>query len=203
MWPTCRNTTLKWKPRLGIYSNSTKTCTYNPKTKKAYSYGHWCFLMEIEGKLVFNSHSFSPTTSNHQSAVLDLLKQLKVKIDAYIDTRLSLSETVFISHLPDIYKSLFSNEIEAARKTSKGWMHETRLNKIQSCKDKIALINAMGYKISKKEIAKIKKSCEAAEKTRNETIALNRRIAAQRRKQQKVVKQTNKVFNLNVLKRSA
>ncbi len=51
----------------------------------AYSYGWWRFLERINGKLVFNSYSYSNSTSKHQSKVLNLLEHLGLNIDLYIE----------------------------------------------------------------------------------------------------------------------
>lgn len=68
--------------------------TFDPKTKKAYSYGWWLFLAEIEGVLVFNNYSYSPSTTKHQYKLRALLRQLNIKIDIEMPIHGGLSETI-------------------------------------------------------------------------------------------------------------
>ncbi len=58
---------------------------FNPMDTTAYSYGWWRFLERINGKLVFNSYSYSNSTNRHQSKVLNLLSHLGLNIDLYIE----------------------------------------------------------------------------------------------------------------------
>jgi len=68
------SSSLKFYKRLQVYKNSTGTVEYNPLARRARSYG-WTFLEPVNGTLVFNTYTWSPTTSCHQSAVQSVLRQ--------------------------------------------------------------------------------------------------------------------------------
>lgn len=55
--------------------------TFNPETNSAYSYDWWQFVAEINGKIVFNTYYYSPSTCGHQHKVRRLLNDLGIKID--------------------------------------------------------------------------------------------------------------------------
>lgn len=70
------NCKLVWKPKEGMYRNSTESITYDPVRELAYSYRWWCFVRRIKGVLVFNDYSYSSQTNNHQRIIQDLLKTM-------------------------------------------------------------------------------------------------------------------------------
>lgn len=72
---------LTFKKRSGIYSNSTGSLTFDPKTCSAHSYRWWKFVGIVEGQVVFNNFRYSVTTSKQQSKVRQLLRELGIKID--------------------------------------------------------------------------------------------------------------------------
>lgn len=39
---------------------------------RAYSYGWWCYVRNVEGLMVFNDHVYSATTRKHQKAMRSL-----------------------------------------------------------------------------------------------------------------------------------
>ena len=87
---TSNRHTLKYYPRLNMYKAAN--VTYNPSTGTATSYDWWHFVIVIKGKVVFNRHAYSVTTTRHQSKVRNVLNDLGIKIDLEIDSRKSLSD---------------------------------------------------------------------------------------------------------------
>lgn len=69
-------TVLKFKERECMYTNSTRSCTYDPVNETAYSYSWWRFVERINGELIFNNYSYSSQTNAHQSAVQDILRSM-------------------------------------------------------------------------------------------------------------------------------
>lgn len=47
----------------------------------AYSYSWWQFVAVINGLVVFNNYSYSPTTQKHQWKVRKLMNDLQIRID--------------------------------------------------------------------------------------------------------------------------
>ena len=77
---------------------------------EAYSYDHWCFVKVIKGKIVFNDFNYSHTTSRHQHKVRNLMKDLGIEIDYFVDIRDSLSETrVIETALYPLYDKYIKN----------------------------------------------------------------------------------------------
>lgn len=74
---------LKFYKRLNLYKASN--VTFNPVTKEAFSYNWWKFTKVIEGKLVFNSYSYSPSTCKHQYKVKDVLRHLNLAVSCDIE----------------------------------------------------------------------------------------------------------------------
>jgi hypothetical protein len=66
---------------------------FDVDTLKAFSYQHWCFVREVNGKLVFNNHAYSNTTQRHQQKVRRLLDSLGLTIDLEVDSRPSLNSS--------------------------------------------------------------------------------------------------------------
>lgn len=66
---------LRWKARKGLYSNSTGSCVYNPLTKEGFSYSWWQVTAVFDGLPVFNSYSYSVTTSGHQSKLYRIFSE--------------------------------------------------------------------------------------------------------------------------------
>lgn len=55
---------LTWKSKKGVYEAAN--VFFNRDTTEAYSYNWWLFVARINGKVVFNDYSYSPTTRKHQ-----------------------------------------------------------------------------------------------------------------------------------------
>lgn len=69
---------MKFYKRLNLYKASN--VTFNPVTKEAFSYQWWKFTKIIDGKLVFNSYSYSSSTCKHQDKVAGVLSHLGLAI---------------------------------------------------------------------------------------------------------------------------
>ena len=76
---------LKHFKRADIYKNSTGSNHFDPSTCKAHSYEWWCYVDKINGKVIFNDYSYSPSTSTHQWDMRSLLRDLGIKIDHKIE----------------------------------------------------------------------------------------------------------------------
>lgn len=59
-----------------VWSN----CTLNLTTLTAHSYGWWKFVDNIGGLIVFNTYTYSITTSAHQRKVRQVLRELHPSI---------------------------------------------------------------------------------------------------------------------------
>lgn len=74
---------MKLMKRANIYKASN--VTFNPETCEAVSYDWWMFTKLVNGKLVFNNHSYSNSTRKHQYKVRSLLRELGLEIDLTVD----------------------------------------------------------------------------------------------------------------------
>jgi len=74
---------MKYFKRLKQYKASN--VLFDIETERAYSYGHWCFFKDG----VFNNTTYSSSTSQHQSKMHTLLRELGIQ------TILTLSHTTY------------------------------------------------------------------------------------------------------------
>lgn len=124
------------------------------ETMRAVSYGWWCYLKLIKGKLVFNNYSYSNTTSNHQSDTRSILKNAGIKIDYVVKTVACLDH--FESEaLEPLYRKIFRLEIEMKRKGSRK-DQTSRLREIESLKQEIVFLRELGAKFSRKQQKELK-----------------------------------------------
>lgn len=117
---------MKYFKRLKVWKNSTGTNEFNPETMAAHSYGWWMYVKQYGNLIVFNNHSYSPSTSKHQRATKQVLGYDRSDM-IYINTRKSLSST----SLSDIVV-LLESQIEANNKLA------GLPRKRQTTKDKLA-----------------------------------------------------------------
>jgi hypothetical protein len=121
--------TVKWRPRLGMYTNASKNARLFVKDDKhgkadkrkpylATSYNWWVFFKYINGKAVFNAGYYSQQTSAHQSGVKAVLKQLRIKY-VTIRSRYHLEQTEDM--LEDLHERLY----EAERRLT--WMQSRKI----------------------------------------------------------------------------
>jgi hypothetical protein len=109
----------------------------NLNTMTAVSYNWWTFLKIIDGKLVFNSYAYSPSTQRQQSKVLRVLAEKGIKIDFIIESRKSLTD----SSLFNDAKELIQNDIDDLndainKKGSQKAKNEERAKRIEFLKEK-------------------------------------------------------------------
>lgn len=78
-----------YKPRKGMLEASNNALRLDDCT--AWSYSWWCYYKIVDGKGVFNAHSYSKSTAKHQSHMRRLLRTLGLPIDIEIDTAKSIS----------------------------------------------------------------------------------------------------------------
>lgn len=99
---------MKYYKKAEIYKNSTGSCTYSPEKEEAHSYNWWCFLKRINGVLVFNTYSYSVSTSAHQSRIRQMLRDEGKEVSLYIEAPKGLD---------DLGNALryYVNKIEAAK----------------------------------------------------------------------------------------
>jgi hypothetical protein len=154
-------------------------CLFIPETCRAYSYGWWRFVDLIKGKVVFNRHNYSMTTCKHQSTVRELLRQLNVKIDLYVDMHESL-EHFQSQALKPMYSKLIQTEIEMNRKGSKPECNKYRKQQIQELKRDIRKARKLGAVMSRDSIKTLETGLLTAESERvryNSEVARVNRVA--------------------------
>ncbi len=97
------STDLKYYSRLNYYKNSTDSCNYNPETNRGYSYAEQ-IIKKISGNIkLFNTYNFSPTTNNHQYALIEYYSD----IEAEQGFRVDLPSINNISDKKDLKKAIF------------------------------------------------------------------------------------------------
>jgi hypothetical protein len=151
---------LDWQVKNQRFKGHNGKATLDPIDVEGRSYGHWCFVRRINGKVVFNNYRYSVTTSGHQSAVRYLLADLGIKIDLEFNMgRESLDSHSFRERaLLALYERLFTLELASKRRNAKDRSHE-----IKEVKAQVRLARSLGAKCTRETIAKIKATCEACE----------------------------------------
>ena len=145
---------IPWKPRLEIFKYKRRSeVTFNPETLEAESYGHWRFVWESKGKIIFNNYRYSKTTTDHQSMVETLLSQLNLK--PFLMCDLGRSGT-----LDTQYYKLFQAQIEEKRPNAL-----KRTHSIREALKNIQLGKKLGLK-TQESPKEIKRRVEAQEKAR-------------------------------------
>jgi hypothetical protein len=120
---------MKFMKRAQIYKG--RNVTFNPQTKRAYSYNWWRFVDLINGKLVFNRFYYSPTTSKHQSKLRGLLHDLNIAIDLEVWCGGGLqSDFAGLSSLRDAYEKQDFKRAKLIEKTFKVSFTNKELAKI-------------------------------------------------------------------------
>jgi len=156
---------LKFKQKEGIFANSTKRCDFNPFICAASSYGWWQFVIKIKGKVVFNTYHYSMPTGIHQRAVSDLMSQLGIKVDLYVNSRASLTFGLF-GIQRDAYTKLTNLEIAMNRKGAHKALIPIRKKQIAALRRHIKKCARIGKKLSQKEIKRIVRDVHLCETRR-------------------------------------
>lgn len=166
------STNLKYRKRDNVYKNSTGTNMFYVDDMKATSYGWWCYFIEYNGKTYFNDYPYSPTTSNHQWQLKDVLGQLNIKIDHYINQRDSLIDSLgnLYIDLEQFYEEMYQLEIEINRKGSKKSTNEWRKDRIKELIETIKQMRKLGGKFSNKQKKELKDTLKRRENDRLEAV---------------------------------
>jgi hypothetical protein len=182
-----RALSLDWQVRNKQFKGCNGKAIFDPVAMCATSYSWWTFVRRIKGKIVFNAHGYSVTTSGHQHAVRSILEALGIKIDLEVDMRASLTD--FESKaLPVMYRHLFELEIASNRRNAKD-----RSAEIKAVKRDIATARRLGATCARETIQGIKESCAHDEAQRLADLA------AKRERAQEVNRATTGMIRSNVV----
>jgi hypothetical protein len=130
-----KDETMKFIKTKNTYKASNVELDLNTMT--AVSYDWWTFLKVIDNQLVFNSYAYSPSTQRQQSKVLKVLAEKGIKIDFFIESKKSLTD----SSLFNDAKELIQNDIDDLndainKKGSQKAKNEERMKTIEFLKQK-------------------------------------------------------------------
>lgn len=107
---------MTFKKRSGIYSNSTGSLTFDPIKLEAHSYRWWKFVSRIDGVVIFNSYSYSVSTSKHQSKIRSMLDQMGIKIDVFLKLKNGINtsdlEALFLEAEEQACDKFLSDELK-------------------------------------------------------------------------------------------
>lgn len=110
-------------------------CHFDPISLRAVSYNWWLFVAKIGGKLVFNSFTYSNTTTKHQSKVKSLLRQLGIAIDTHIEAPQGLNN--LDSSIKYYENQIQLLELQIAKPRSQQAKNLERQNQIEFYESKI------------------------------------------------------------------
>lgn len=186
---------LAWQSRNLRFKGCNGKAVFNPFTKTAYSYGNWCFVTVIKGKVVFNEYRYSKTTSTHQSAVKSLLRQLGIKIDVYVDMAPSLTAfNLKREALSRLYDRLYTAEIAQSRPGAK-----SRADTLRALKRQIAQVRAIGGTFSRAAQTMLRNELLAREAVRLSDMAAASKARRALNKATAAMVQLNQVADLSQL----
>lgn len=135
---------MEWKPRLKIFQGSNRKNTFNPETFEGRSFGWWCYVLKVKGKVIFNDYSYSVTTSAHQNEMKAFLRsQMKVKNIIFVNQRESLSNGIYLDHF---YETLALAEIRSKSPNRRDDFYKTQKTIIAQTRKTIALLKKLGAK---------------------------------------------------------
>lgn len=138
---------MKYMKRAEIYKASN--VTFNPQSKRAYSYSWWRFVDVINGSVVFNSYRYSPSTGKHQSKVRSLMAQLNIEIDHFVECPKGLQNCYWAESSLDLYlHRILELEAAMAKKGSRKAKNREREEQIARLRARMSLVSNLG-KISK------------------------------------------------------
>lgn len=92
---------MKYYTRARIYKASN--VSFDPNNLQAYSYSWWRFVEKYKGKVIFNDHFYSPSTSKHQSKVRSLMHSLGIRIDLTLSVPLGLQNAYAFKQASNCY----------------------------------------------------------------------------------------------------
>lgn len=186
---------MPFQSRNKVFKGSNGKNTFNPLTFEARSYDHWCYVMKIKGKVVFNWYKYSNTTTGHQYEMSRLLKELGVK--AYLKVRMGSSLTHFKSEaLEPMYREMFELEVALNRKNSNPRSNKERRASITVLKSDIRKARSLGAVYSNASIKALKTRVLNEEVSRLERL---KQLSIERKellKARKNIVTTGEVFSL-------
>lgn len=129
---------MKYYKRLNVYKASN--VSFEPDSIAAYSYDWWQFVRVVNGSVVFNDYSYSPSTRKHQYKVRSLLNQLNINIDLVINTRAGLQACNGVHSFQDLAteamrEAIYNDDLERAQKIAKVFKQKLSSKFIQSVYD--------------------------------------------------------------------
>ena len=133
---------LKFYKKKGIYQNSTGSLTFNPIKMEAHSYSWWLFVAKIKRKIVFNNYRYSMSTTKQQMKIQNLLNQLDIKIDYYIEARRGLDRLDIA--IEDYSYKIKTLEDLIAKPSTRANKNAERKALIKTYKEKIKIIKRLG-----------------------------------------------------------
>lgn len=162
---------LKYLPTKRIFKGCNGKCVFNPQSFESFSYGHWKFVFKYKNKIIFNNYRYSNTTTRHQHAIKSLLKSLNIDFIEFNLGNESLNSNSFITALKGYYYTLYLMQDRLTRSRNKG----RTLTSIVDLKDKIKLINKLGFDLKVNEKILLKYKALDNEKTRLEKNKANKK----------------------------
>lgn len=133
---------MKFYKTLGLYKASN--VTYEPTTRKAFSYSWWQFVGVFNGKTVFNRYGYSKSTQKHQSKVRRVMGDLGHLSPIYhADIEVEVPEGLQVHNLAEKATTYAEGQIKwLQEKQAKGkpgsWAYQHREGRIQFFLDQIA-----------------------------------------------------------------
>lgn len=188
---------IPWKPRLGIFKHQRRSIvTFDPHKMEAVSYGHWVFFKVINGKTVFNDYSYSMTTNRHQSEVQALLRQLGIKIDLTVRTRLSLHDSDALSDaLKDLYIRQEELYIAMKRRGARVSTNKDRRRSLMSIKREIRALKGLGAYVTDTVQLDIQRRVVQEEAARLDSLRQIWESKARERQAKRTAKQLEECIN--------
>jgi hypothetical protein len=186
---------MPYQARNRVFKGSNGKNTFNPLTFEAHSYGHWCYVKKIKGRVVFNAYRYSSTTTGHQWQMRSLLKELGIKIDLEVNTSQSLCNFK-AEALKPMYREIFELEIALKRKNSKPESNKWRKVVIVRRKSDIRKARALGAVFSTDQIKALKERVSSEETSRLERLKKLSVERAELNKARKSIVATGETFKL-------
>lgn len=162
---------IKYFKTLKIWKNSTGTCEFSAEFKRATSYGHWCFLKVIRGKLIFNHYSYSQQTNAHQSCVREVLAELKMKIHAEVCQHRSLDHGI------EVNSYVYELEMAKYKLTRKGLSKKTRARlqwEISINEKALKTLRKLGVSVPRKLLKELRAKVKRDEDSRLASLKIHR-----------------------------
>lgn len=186
---------MPFQARNKVFKGSNGKNTFNPETFEAHSYGHWCYVKKIKGKVVFNGYNYSSTTTGHQWQMRTLLEELGIKIDLTVKMHSSLSNFKN-GALESLYREMLELEVALKRVNSKPDSNKVRRASIAILKRDIVKARALGAVLTKDKIKALQAEVLNEETSRLERLKLQRTQRAELLKARKDIVATGETFSL-------